>query len=195
VFFFHEADTGLDESVTLRVERNLTVHSSYLRLLLKDQIPKIITGGQTGADRAALDFALERGISHGGWCPKGRLAEDGTIHARYQLIEAPNAEYVQRTEWNARDSDGTVIFSVGEVLAGGSKKTEELARKHGKPVHHLSRNGGPGSPETALRHFIEQHNIKVLNVAGPRASQEPEVGAFVKEILGKTWQIPSVDVL
>jgi hypothetical protein len=72
-----------------------------------NQVPNIVSGGQTGADRAALDFAIEHGIQHGGWCPKGRRAEDGTIDARYQLKERPGTEYDQRTEWNARDSDGT----------------------------------------------------------------------------------------
>ena len=73
-------------------------------------IEKIVSGGQTGADRAALDFAIERGISQGGWCPKGRMAEDGPIHARYQLKETPSSGYVQRTEWNVRDGHGTVVF-------------------------------------------------------------------------------------
>ncbi len=74
---------------------------------------KIISGGQTGADRAALDWAIRNGIPHGGWCPKGRKAEDGPIEAKYQLQETPSSKYLQRTDWNARDSDGTVIFSVG----------------------------------------------------------------------------------
>ena len=152
-----------------------------------NRVPNIISGGQTGADRAALNFAIRHGIPHGGWCPKGRLAEDGPIDVRYPLKETPSPNYVQRTEWNARDSDGTVVFSIGEVLTGGSKKTVELAEKHGKPVLHLSRSGGPASPEQALLGFILEHNIKVLNVAGSRASKEPEVGAFVQEVLDKTW--------
>ena len=151
------------------------------------QVLNIVSGGQTGADRAALDFAIEHGIPHGGWCPKGRLAEDGPIDAVYELKETPNADYVQRTEWNARDSDGTVVFSIGETLTGGSKMTVGFARRYGRPVLHLSRNGGPASPEMALRRFIDDHGINVLNVAGTRASEEPEVGAFVKEVLDKTW--------
>ena len=153
-------------------------------------VPSIVSGGQTGADRAALDFAIERGIPHGGWCPKGRRAEDGPIDARYRLKETLSPDYVQRTEWNARDSDGTAVFSIGQILTGGSKKTVEFARKHGKPVLHLSRSGGPVPPETALREFIEKHRIKVLNVAGPRASKEPEVPGFVAAVLNKTWPLP-----
>jgi len=97
-------------------------------------ITKIVSGGQTGADRAALDFAIEHGVSHGGWCPKSRLAEDGPIHPRYKLQETPTRSYPQRTEWNVRDSDGTVIFTIAERLNGGSRKTARFTRKLGKPV-------------------------------------------------------------
>jgi hypothetical protein len=134
-----------------------------------------------------LDFAIEHGIPHGGWCPKGRRAEDGPLNGRYQLKETPSSNYLQRTEWNARDSDGTVVFSIAGVLTGGSKKTVELARKHGRPGLHLSKAGGASAAQAALRRFIAEHGIRVLNVAGPRASKEPEVGAFVREVLEKTW--------
>lgn len=157
---------------------------------MKCEIEKIVSGGQTGADRAALDWAIEHGIPHGGWCPKGRWAEDGPIAGRYQLQETPTENYVQRTEWNARDSDGTVVFSIGEVLTGGSRKTVELARKHERPVLHISKSSGVPAAEAALRRFIGEHDIKVLNVAGPRASKEPEVGAFVKAVLDRTWPSP-----
>lgn len=145
-------------------------------------IAKIVSGGQTGADRAALDFAIENGIPHGGWCPRGRLAEDGPIDARYNLQETPTANYPQRTEWNARDSDGTVVFSIGAELSGGSKKTVTLAQKHGKPVIHISRVATP-NPGEALVQFVCTHGIRVLNVAGPRGSKEPEVEGFTKGVL------------
>jgi hypothetical protein len=96
---------------------------------MKIESLRIISGGQTGVDRAALDFAIAHGIPHGGWCPAGRKAEDGTIDLRYQLKETPSSNYVQRTEWNARDSDGTVVFSSAPLLTGGSKKTVELVEK------------------------------------------------------------------
>ena len=147
----------------------------------------IISGGQTGADRAALDWAIARGVQHGGWCPKGRKAEDGPIAGHYQLRETPSTNYVQRTEWNVRDSDGTVVFSIAPVLSGGSKKTVELARKHGRPVLHVSKAGGVPAARVALRHFVAEHGIRVLNVAGPRASKEPEIGAFVRAVLDATW--------
>jgi len=85
---------------------------------MKCEIEKIVSGGQTGADRAALDWAIEHGIPHGGWCPKGRRAEDGPIDGRYQLQETPTANYVERTKSNARDTDGTVVFSIYISLTG-----------------------------------------------------------------------------
>src|ERR1039458_1695846 len=123
---------------------------------------KIVSGGQTGADRAALNFAIAHRIPHGGWCPAGRLAEDGSIDARYSLKETPSACYLQRTEWNVRDSDGTVVFSIEAKLTGGSKKTVTLAHKHRKPVLHLSREGGPASPEVELLRFIGENRIQIL---------------------------------
>jgi putative molybdenum carrier protein len=79
---------------------------------------KIVSGGQTGADRAALDWALARGVPCGGWCPKGRKAEDGPIDLKYPLKETPSSSYLQRTEWNVRDSDATVVFSIEPTLTG-----------------------------------------------------------------------------
>src|SRR4051812_41309778 len=99
----------------------------------------IISGGQTGADRAALDFVIEHGLSHGGWCPRQRRAEDGVLLAKYLLHETPSSHYSQRTEWNLRDSDATVVFSIKARLTGGSRLTFELAKRLGKPVLHLSR--------------------------------------------------------
>jgi hypothetical protein len=135
---------------------------------------KIVSGGQTGADRAALDFALEHGFPHGGWCPQGRLAEDGTIDHCYRLKETPSPTYAQRTEWNVRDSDGTVIFTLTRELAGGSLLTADFARRLGKPLLHLSRRDHSAPPDLALREFLHQHRIRVL------------IGAFVGEVLAKT---------
>jgi hypothetical protein len=111
------------------------------------------------------------------------LAEDGPIDLRYNLQETPSSSYPQRTEWNARDSDGTVVFSIAAVLTGGSKKTVELARKHGRPCLHLSAQSDGDKAPGLLREFIHQHGIKVLNVAGPWGSKEPDVAAFVMATL------------
>jgi hypothetical protein len=147
-------------------------------------ISKIVSGGQSGADRAALDFAIESEIPHGGWCPKNRQAEDGRIAPVYSLQETPSEGYEQRTEWNVRDSDGTVIFSLAPRLSGGSLMTQKFARSWGKPELHLSQS--KISIEKAaelLLGFITKNQIRVLNVAGPRSSKEADVGNFVTAIL------------
>ena len=149
-------------------------------------ILKIVSGGQTGADRAALDFAIAHGIPNGGWCPRGRLAEDGIIAARYQLIETPSDDTAQRTEWNVRDSDATVIFSVAAELTGGSQLTAQLANRLNKLCLHLSRDrDGVRAPEK-LATFLSRHRVEILNIAGPRASNEPEAAAFTRAILEQT---------
>lgn len=124
-------------------------------------------------DRAALDAALEAGLPCGGWCPKGRKAEDGSIAARYPLTETPSADYGQRTEWNVRDSDGTLVLNVG-ALAGGTAQTVDIARRLRKPclVVDLAH---PPEPSEALA-WLDAHRIRVLNVAGPRESKSP--GAY-----------------
>jgi len=144
---------------------------------------KIVSGGQTGADRAALDWAIRHAVPHGGWCPRGRLAEDGVIPARYALKETPDADYAQRTEWNARDADATVIFSCRRYLRGGSWLTRHAARELGKPCLHLYRELGIERAAERLRAFLRARQVRVLNVAGPRLSQEPEIGAFVEAVL------------
>jgi hypothetical protein len=144
----------------------------------------IVSGGQTGADRGALDAALAAGIPCGGWCPRGRRAEDGTIPDRYPLRETPTAEYPQRTAWNVRDSDGTVILHQGRVDRG-TALTERLARRQGRPVLLLDvRSARPAE----LAVWIEKERIARLNVAGPRESRAPglqaAVASFLREVLG-----------
>ena len=139
-------------------------------------ITKIVSGAQTGADRAGLDVAIRHGFPHGGWCPKGRKAEDGVIASQYQLQETPSASYLQRTEWNVRDSDGTVVFTIARKVTGGSLRTIEFAEKHGKPCLHLST--GDYNPSVTLLGFIKDHDIRVLNVAGSRESKEPGIWAW-----------------
>ena len=152
---------------------------------IRERLPieKIISGGQAGVDRAALDFALEHGIPHGGWCPRGRLAEDGRIELFYDLKETPDADYPQRTEWNVRDSDGTVIFTIAPELIGGSALTHELAVEYRKPCLHLSRIADGKAAPAKLHEFVQRHRIKVLNIAGPRLSTEPAARAFASLVL------------
>ncbi|MEP6943080.1 MAG: putative molybdenum carrier protein [Betaproteobacteria bacterium] len=140
---------------------------------------RIVSGGQSGVDQAALDWAIAHGVPHGGWCPRGRRAEYGTIDCKYRLDETPTAEYLERTEWNVRDSDATVIFSFDEELIGGTKHTAEFAVERAKPWLKLLRRDEPRD----LVAFLERHHVVRLNVAGPRESQAPGIGAFVSEVL------------
>lgn len=150
--------------------------------------PKIVSGGQTGADRAALDWAIANCIPHGGWCPVGRLAEDGPIDTLYNLMETPKADYLQRTEWNVRDSDATVIFSQNPNLTGGSLATMKLAAEYVKPCLHISALQTPIENAGQLRVFIQKNEVHILNIAGPRATGEPEVGEFIQLVLKELFE-------
>jgi hypothetical protein len=143
----------------------------------------LISGGQTGADRAALEHALAANLPHGGWCPKGRLAEDGPIPARYVLRETPSANYLQRTEWNVRDSDATVVFASSPRLTGGTKRTVQFALKHAKPCLVLHLDMAPDEAASALTDWLVEHRIARLNVAGSRASKAPAIGEFTTCVL------------
>jgi len=146
-------------------------------------IKKIITGGQTGADRAALDVAILLNIPHGGWVPKGRLAEDGPIHTKYQLKEMPTDSHEERTEQNVIDSDGTLIISHGE-LTGGSAYTRKMAMKYAKPWYHANLNKLPTFQAAMISEdWISKNCIETLNVAGPRHSKDPILYGLVTVIL------------
>jgi len=145
-------------------------------------IEKIVSGGQTGADRMGLDWAIWHDIPHGGWCPKFRKAEDGTIPPQYLLTETAKSDYVQRTEWNVRDSDGTLIFTLSDKLSRGSAKTAFFAERHGKPFLHVHPGLSYNLALEVLR-FARDNNVKVLNIAGTRGSKEPYIGKFVKQVL------------
>lgn len=133
-------------------------------------LSKIVSGGQTGVDRAALDLALELGIPCGGWCPRGRLAEDGVIHSRYPLQETESEIVAQRTEWNVRDSDATLIVAPG-ALEGGTKLTAELANNYAKPLFIVDSDGA--TEPQKFRNWLAEYGVQVLNIAGPRDSLMP----------------------
>jgi MFS family permease len=134
---------------------------------------RIVSGGQTGADRAALDWAIMHGIEHGGWCPRGRRAEDGVIDARYRLHETASASYRARTRRNVEDSDGTLILNLGP-LEGGTLAASRYAKRLGKPCLVLQLDAS--AAEDLCRQAIDwlhAHEIGCLNIAGPRESIRP----------------------
>lgn len=135
-------------------------------------VTRIRSGGQTGVDRAALDVALELQIDCGGWCPQGRRSEDGPISAHYPLVETPAADYSQRTEWNVRDADGTLLISCRE-LTGGTALTKTWAQRLGKP--HLTVNPDDPQAVAETQAWLKSLQLAELNVAGPRLSSQPEI--------------------
>jgi hypothetical protein len=144
---------------------------------------KIVTGGQTGVDRAALDAALQSGVAAGGWCPQGRLAEDGPIPEKYPVTELPDAGYSQRTRRNVIDSDGTAIICFGPP-SGGTELTMLCCIEECRP--HVLIDAERLSVDRAsreIRRFIDAAAIAVLNVAGPRASAEPRAYAYANKVL------------
>lgn len=139
---------------------------------------KIISGGQTGADRAALDWAIDYGVAHGGWCPLGRKAEDGVIALKYLLTEMESPDYRKRTVANVRESDATLIVNLG-LLDGGTLETARIAKQQGKPIHVIQADGVDEEIAAVLA-WLERVRPVILNVAGPRESKRPG-------IYGATW--------
>lgn len=150
------------------------------------RILKVLSGGQTGVDRAALDAALSVGIPIGGWCPRGRRAEDGTIPTIYPLRETPSRDYRERTRWNVRDSDGTLILTPAD-LGGGTALTWRMARRLHRPVFVVDLRDAVADLVRQIDRWAVVHRIRVLNIAGPRASQQPLVGEQVRALLAAWW--------
>lgn len=156
-------------------------------------VDKIISGGQTGADRAALDLALRLGIDHGGWIAKGRQAEDGPLPATYLLKETGSAESRVRTEKNVISADGTLIVSHGP-LTGGSAHTEKMAVRHGKPILHVDLEKVAAFEAAGrINAWLSANRISVLNVAGPRASEDPYIYKATTEVLETALSLSLVE--
>ena len=145
-------------------------------------LTKIISGGQTGADRAGLDAAIELNIPVGGWCPKGRKAEDGSIDNKYPLQETTSGDYRVRTEKNVKDSDGNLIFTIGKP-SGGTALTVKKAKAFDKPF--LVIDLDKDYDFDAVKVWLIDNDIEVLNVAGPRGNDLPDVYDKVKDYLKK----------
>lgn len=150
-------------------------------VIIMTAICKIISGGQTGADRAGLDFAVYHNIPHGGHCPRGRRALDGRLHNRYNLIETESSNYNERTRANVDNSDATLIFTKFSELQSGSKLTQLFCRRARKPHFHLH-------PELdcakIICEFVVWNNVKILNVAGSRESPDNGIYKWTYDLLG-----------
>jgi len=152
-------------------------------------IRKIISGGQTGADQAALDAAIKLGIAHGGWIPKGRLTEKGPLSSKYDLNEMPATGYASRTEQNVIDSNGTLIISHGK-LTEGSDYTRKMALKHHRPWLHINLNKTPAfKAANLISSWITENTIEILNVAGPRKSKDDLIYQAVLKIIESTYYL------
>jgi len=146
----------------------------------------IISGGQTGADRAALDWAILHGIPYGGWCPRARRAEDGRISERYRLKETPLQKYQQGTAWNIRDSDATLILASTDDLTGDSLVTYATATRYQQPCLVISSRA---NWKLAVREFMACQFIAVLHVAGPRKSTVAGMTPFVHSVLDMVFML------
>lgn len=143
---------------------------------------RVVSGGQTGVDRAALDAAATAGLAIGGWCPAGRRAEDGPVDTAYPLAETPEAGYAQRTAWNVRDSDATLVLSWGG-LEGGTAQTVRYLEDQGRPYHIVALDEDP--QPGPVREWLREQGFRVLNVAGPRASKVPGIYERARSFLEK----------
>jgi hypothetical protein len=152
-----------------------------LKIKPEPLISAIISGGQTGVDRAALDFALAHGIPCGGWCPKGRRSEDGSIPDRYPLKETSSAEYHVRTRKNILSSDGTLIIAKNNLMDRGTQLTQALCGKLQKPCFLAS--GVHADDKKNFRVWLKVNNIQTMNVAGCREGRQPGVYDFAFKIL------------
>lgn len=157
------------------------------RLLQPLPVTKIISGGQTGVDRAALEMAIELGIPHGGWCPRGRLSEDGLIPQQFQLQETESIQYHVRTEKNVLEADGTLILCAG-ALSSGTRLTRVFAQRHHKTYRVIDlRAKFPIAFHSLIRCWLREHNIQTLNVAGPRESSKRGIQAAAQRFLREVF--------
>ena len=152
-------------------------------------VVKVVSGGQSGVDRAAVDAAMATGLQAGGWCPRGRRAEDGPLDPRYPLQETPSEEYAERTSWNVRDSDATLILTTGEPT-GGTAFTVEVALRLGRRSLVVDLATAPDP--RAVCDWLVREKIDVLNVAGPRESGSPGVHALAFAFLRDVFRLATV---
>lgn len=151
-------------------------------------ITRIISGGQTGADRGGLNAAIALKLEHGGWCPAGRRAEDGVIPAIYDLCETPQENYQARTRLNVRDADGTLLFTLGSRLTPGTRLTMAACLEYQKPYHHINLGLKDATIGRILARWLADSAelgtpVRILNVAGTRESKAPGIQRHVERLL------------
>lgn len=165
------------------------MQKNYQGQICEQSMPIIISGGQAGADRAGLDFAIAHGLPHGGWCPKERRAEDGPLDARYQMRETESKGYRQRTKRNVADSDATLIFNMGD-LSDGSLTTLRFAERAGKPTQVVALDATELAGEIErVRGWLTTNRFPVLNIAGPRESKRPGIYRQTLAFLEACWPV------
>lgn len=154
---------------------------------------QIISGGQTGVDRAALDFALQNGVDCDGWCPQGRISEDGPIDIKYPLNETKSSNPEERTKRNVSDSDGVLIL-VDDKMDLGTVLTIDFAEISGKPLYLVHLRMNRADQEEGISSFIEEYKLEKINIAGPRESNSPGIydkaTAFLNELFWKYKKRP-----
>ena len=149
-------------------------------------LEKVLSGGQTGVDRAALDVAIEMGVAHGGWCPAGRDADDGVIPDKYQLTETAEQDHTVRTENNVKDADGTLMIYRGE-LHGGTAYAIEMAKHLNKPV--LALNLDQDIDVEEVFDWVQSNNIRIINIGGQRETKNPGIYFQSRKILSKLFNL------
>ena len=158
-----------------------------MKIAKKDRETKIFSGGQTGVDRAALDVAIELGLQYGGFCSKGRYAEDGIIEDKYKLIELQSSQYLMRTFANVQASDGVLIIHVGTV-SGGTLKAKNYCTMISKPFFEINLLKNLKKNPVNFDNWIKENQIVIINVAGPKESEAPiydRTFSFLTEALSK----------
>jgi hypothetical protein len=163
--------------------------AASVRIVEEPILVKLISGGQTGVDRGALDAAIDAGFPCGGWAPDGRLAEDGPIHERYPLAELKGSGYEERTLANVLGSDGTAIVYFGD-LEGGTRLTRDYCVARSKPFELVDASAvAPPAAALTLAAFITRFRVAVLNIAGPRASKVQHAHAYSRDMVSHLLRI------
>lgn len=182
-WLFRALDAGEKGRLVQRAMTDAALHPLLHFLGRRALVERIVTGGLTGAERAALEFAERHGIERIGWCPRGRSEEERRFHVKHGLLETASGGWQVCTDLNVQQADATVVFSTGGDLYGAAARALEFARQSRRPCLALERDNTEGDPVARLLTFLEQHRVRTLHVAGSIAAREPHIGEFVTRTL------------